>query len=167
MQLINGYEDGTFRPNGTIIRAEFATMLRRAFNIYGGNSRNISFTDLDKHWAKDNIGNLVAAGVISGYPDGTFRPDQKVTREEMVVMLSRIMNLDNLEKDQTKGHFNDLNGAYAAEEIQASAQAGIVSGKGDGSFNPKSNATRAEALQIILNVLKLKPELKTLLESLR
>jgi len=123
--------------------------------------------DIGDSWAKEDIEILVAAGVINGYPDGTFKPNQTVTREEMVVMLSRIMNLDNLEKDQTKGHFNDLNGAYAAEEIQASAQAGIVSGKGDGSFNPKSNATRAEALQIILNVLKLKPELKTLLESLR
>ena len=166
MQLINGYEDGTFRPNGTIIRAEFATMLRRAFNIYGGNSRNISFTDLDKHWAKDNIGNLVAAGVISGYPDGTFRPDQKVTREEMVVMLTQIVNLNGVDKDAAKGPFNDLAEAYAADKITAAAQAGIVSGKGAGKFEPKSHATRAEALQIILNVLKLNPQLKTLLESL-
>ena len=53
------------------------------------------------------------------------------------------------------------------EEIQAAAQASIVSGKGDGRFDPKSNATRAEALQIILNVLELNPQLKTLLDSLR
>lgn len=84
----------------------------------------------------------------------------------MVAMLSRIVNLDGLEKDDSKGHFDDLNGVYAAAEIQAAAQASVVSGRGDGKFSPKSNASRAEALQIILNVLELNPQLKTLLESL-
>jgi hypothetical protein len=104
--------------------------------------------------------------LISGYPDGTFKPDQTITRQEMIVMLIRIVNLDNLEKDPAKGEFRDLDDAYAAEAIQEAAQAGIVSGKGNGVFDPNGNATRAEALQIILNVLKLKPELKELLESL-
>ncbi|OXM83651.1 S-layer homology domain-containing protein, partial [Paenibacillus rigui] len=118
------------------------------------------------NWAKGAIENLVAAGVIKGYDDGTFKPDKTITREEMVVMLSRIVNLNDLAKDTTKGNFNDLNGSYAAGDIKAVAQAGIVSGKGDGRFEPKSNATRAEALQIILNVLELNPQLKTLLDSL-
>jgi hypothetical protein len=83
----------------------------------------------------------------------------------MVVMLSRIVDLNNVTKDTIKGNFNDLNGAYAASEIIAAAQAGIVSGKGNGIFDPKNNATRAEALQIILNMLELNPQLKTLLGS--
>jgi hypothetical protein len=165
LKLINGYEDGTFRPNNPITRAEFAAILNRVFPIQGGSTSKV-LKDIDGTWAKDDIENLVAAGVISGYPDDTFRPNQTITREEMVVMLSRIVNLNGLEKDPAKGQFNDLNGAYAAEEIEAAAQASIVSGKGNGSFDPKNNATRAEALQIILNVLKLNPELKTLLESL-
>ncbi|MNZ96714.1 Cellulosome-anchoring protein precursor [compost metagenome] len=166
LNLINGYNDGTFRPNSPITRAEFASILYRVFQTHGGSNTSTVFKDIDGIWAKDDIENLVAAGVINGYTDGTFKPNQTITREEMVVMLSRIVNLNGLEKDKTKGHFNDLNGAYAVGEITAAAQASIVSGKGDGSFDPKSNATRAEALQIILNVLKLNPELKTLLESL-
>ncbi|SFM41039.1 S-layer homology domain-containing protein [Paenibacillus sp. 1_12] len=104
--------------------------------------------------------------LIKGYDDGTFKSDQTITREEMVVILSRIVNLNDLAKDTTRGNFNDLNGSYAASKIKAEAQAGIVSGKGDGKFEPKSNATRAEALQIILNVLELNPQLKKLLDSL-
>nr|WP_186438555.1 S-layer homology domain-containing protein [Cohnella terricola] len=166
LNLINGYKDGTFRPNNPITRAEFAAFLNRAFNIQGGSHTSVVLKDIGDSWAKDEIENLVAAGVINGYTDGTFKPNQTITREEMVVMLSRIVNLNNLEKDTTKGNFNDLNGAYAVEEIHAAAQASIVSGKGDGRFDPKSNATRAEALQIILNVLKLNPQVKTLLDSL-
>lgn len=166
MQLIKGYEDGTVRPNSPITRAEFATILNRAFNIQSGSVASVVLKDIGDSWAKEAIENLVAAGVINGYMDGKFKPDQTITREEMVVMLSRIVNLNNLAKDQAKGNFNDLNDAYAASEIIAEAQVGIVSGKGDGRFDPKGNATRAEALQIILNVLELNPQLKTLLDSL-
>jgi hypothetical protein len=165
LNLISGYEDGTFRPNSPITRAEFASILNRVFQIQGGSTSKV-LKDIDGIWAKEDIENLVAAGVINGYTDGTFKPNQTITREEMVVMLSRIVNLNGLEKDTTKGHFNDLNGAYAADEIQEAAKGGIVSGKGDGRFDPKGQATRAEALQIILNVLKLNSQLKTLLESL-
>lgn len=165
LQLINGYKDGTFRPNNPITRAEFAAILNRAFHIQGGNTSSV-LKDIDDHWAKEDIKSLVATGVIKGYTDGMFKPNQTITREEMVVMLSRIVTLNNLAKDKAKGNFNDLSGSYAAAEIIAEAQAGIVSGNGDGKLYPKSNATRAEALQIILNVLKLSPQLKTLLDSL-
>ncbi|TVX99997.1 adhesin [Cohnella terricola] len=166
LQVIKGYEDGTVRPDGKITRAEFAVILNRVFDIQGGSNTSIVLKDIGDSWAKEAIENLVAAGVINGYKDGTFKPDNAITREEMVVMLSRIVDLNNVAKDTTKGNFNDVNGAYAAGEIKAAAQACIVSGKGDGGFGPKSNATRAEALQIILNALKLDPQLKTLLDSL-
>jgi hypothetical protein len=167
MQLISGYEDGTFRPNGNVTRAEFATMLSRAFNIQVGNSTNITFKDLDRHWAKDVIVSLAAAGVIQGYEDGTFKPEQTITREEMVIMLSHIVNQNNVAKDTSKGHFTDLSRSYAASEIQSAAQAGIVNGKGNNRFDPKGNATRAEALEIIMNALNLDPQVKSLLDSLR
>ncbi|WP_245233445.1 S-layer homology domain-containing protein [Paenibacillus maysiensis] len=83
----------------------------------------------------------------------------------MVVLLSRILNLNNVSKDTTKGNFDDLKGSYAANEIKAEAQAGIISGRTDGKFDAKSNSTRAEALQLILNALNLNPQLKTLLDS--
>nr|WP_256224183.1 S-layer homology domain-containing protein [Paenibacillus sp. 1_12] len=126
----------------------------------------MDFADTQGHWAGKTIDVFIKLQLIKGYDDGTFKSDQTITREEMVVILSRIVNLNDLAKDTTRGNFNDLNGSYAASKIKAEAQAGIVSGKGDGKFEPKSNATRAEALQIILNVLELNPQLKKLLDSL-
>jgi len=165
LQLINGYKDGTFKPNHFITRAEFATILSRAFNIQSGDASTAP-KDVEGHWAQEAIKNLVSTGVIKGYGDNSFKPNQTITREEMVVMLSRIVNLDNAAKDREKGHFNDLNRSYAASEIVAGAQAGIVKGNGTENFYPKSSATRAEVVQVILNVLEFNPQLKTVLDSL-
>lgn len=165
LQLINGYQDGTFKPNHSVTRAEFAAILNRSFDIRAGNA-NTALKDIENHWAKEEIGNLVSTGVIKGYSDDSFKPNQTITREEMMVMLSRIVNLDNAAKDREKVRFNDLNDSYAAAEIVAGAQAGIVKGNGTENFYPKSNATRAEVLQVILNVLEFNPQLKTVLDSL-
>ena len=165
LHLINGYKDGTFKPNHSITRAEFATILNRTFDIQTGNA-NTSLKDIEGHWAKQEIENLVATGIIKGYGDDRFKPNQTITREEMVVMLSRIVDLDHLAKDQDKGRFNDLKGSYAASEVIAGAQAGIIQGNGTGKFYPKNGATRAEAVQVVLNVLEFNPQLKTALDSL-
>jgi len=165
LRLAEGYPDGTFKPDRPITRAEFAALLDRVFRIAGGNA-SVALQDIEGSWAKESIEKRASAGVISGYPDGTFRPDQTITRQEMVVILTRIVNLESLEKDPAKGEFHDLGNAYAAEAIREAAQAGIVSGKGNGVFDPGGSATRAEALQMIINVLKLNPAIKELLETL-
>lgn len=165
LQLVNGYQDGTFKPNHFVTRAEFATILNRSFDIQAGNA-SAALNDIENHWAKKDIRNLVSTGIIKGYADDRFKPNQQITREEMVVMLSRIVNLDALAKDEEKGRFDDLNHAYAASEITAGAQAGMVSGNGTGNFLPKSSATRAEAVQVVLNALEFDPRLKAALDSL-
>ncbi|MEK3726189.1 S-layer homology domain-containing protein [Paenibacillus sp. FSL H8-0034] len=136
LHVIEGYDDGTFKPNGNITRAEFAVILNRVFDINAGDNTNVELRDAGSHWAKDAIEKLVKAGIISCYDDGTFKPDKTITREEMVVMLSRLVNFDNVMKDATKGNFNDLVRSYAANEIKAEAQAGIISGKGEGKLDP-------------------------------
>jgi len=166
LHVIEGYSDGKFEPDGKITRGEFAAILSRVFDVQGSGNTNAALKDVGNHWAKEAIKNLVEAGIISGYEDGTFKPDNTMTREEMVVLLSRILNLNNVPKDTTKGNFDDLQGSYAANEIRAEAQAGIITGKADAKFDAKSNATRAEALKIILNALKLNPQLKTLLDEI-
>ncbi|WMT41208.1 S-layer homology domain-containing protein [Paenibacillus sp. D2_2] len=111
LHVIEGYEDGKFKPDGNITRAEFAVILNRVFDIIkGGDNTRVALKDISSHWAKDAIERLQEAGVISGYEDGTFKPDKTITREEMVLILSRIVNLNNLAKDNTKGNFNDLEG---------------------------------------------------------
>jgi hypothetical protein len=167
LQDIQGYEDGKFTPNGNITRAEFATIISHVFDISGA-SNSVALNDVGSHWAKYAINKLASAGVLAGYGDGTYKPDKTISREDMVIILSRIVNLGKLNKDAAKGNFSDIANAstYAANEIKDAAKAGIINGKNDGTFTPQGNATRAEALTVILNVLNLNPQVKMLLDNL-
>ncbi|WP_054027489.1 S-layer homology domain-containing protein [Bacillus sp. FJAT-28004] len=169
LQFIKGYGDGTFHPNGNITRAEFAAIISRVFDINGGGNQPVVLNDINRHWGKDAIEKLAGAGVITGYDDGTFKPNKTINREEMVVILSRIVDLSKVDKDASKGNFADIASAssFAANQIKDAAKAGIISGKGNGLFDPKGNSTRAEALTIVLNALKLNPQIKTILDSLK
>ena len=97
--IINGYEDGTFRPDAAITRAEFAAMASR-FDKLESADKN-AFTDVDdSHWAIESINSASAKGWICGYPDGTFRPSQNISRAEVVSivnsMLGRKINADSI-----------------------------------------------------------------------
>ncbi|WP_054251906.1 S-layer homology domain-containing protein [Neofamilia massiliensis] len=88
--IIKGYPDGTFKPTRSISRAEFAAIATRFSKITGGNK---IFSDLSKdHWAYDLIQKAATAGWISGYPDGTFKPDREITRAEVVTITNRMLN---------------------------------------------------------------------------
>lgn len=94
---------------------------------------------------------------------------KRLTVKKMVIILSRIVDLSKVDKDASKGNFADIASAssYAANQIKVAEKAGIISGKGNGLFDPKGNSTRAEALTIVLNELNLNPQVKTLLNSLK
>ncbi|MGW9530911.1 S-layer homology domain-containing protein [Paenibacillus terrae] len=168
LQFIKGYGDGQFKPNGNITRAEFAMLVSRVFDISVDADHSAPMSDISSHWAKEAIEKLASAGVIGGYGDGTFKPNQTISREEIVIILSRIVNLSSVNKDDSKGNFTDLSSAssYATNAIKDVAEAGIINGKSNGVFDPQGNATRAEALTIILNALSLHPQVKNLVGSL-
>ncbi|OKP82154.1 hypothetical protein A3848_29520 [Paenibacillus sp. P32E] len=168
LNFIRGYENGQFKPNGNITRAEFAMLISRVFDMSATTGPSVAVSDISSHWAKEAIEELVGAGVLSGYGDGTFRPNQAISREEIAVLVSRIVNLSAVNKDDSRGDFTDLSNAssYAAQAIKDIAKAGIVNGMNDGTFNPHGKATRAEAITIILNTLSLNPQIKDLLDSL-
>ncbi|MBQ7950875.1 MAG: S-layer homology domain-containing protein [Clostridia bacterium] len=91
VNIINGYEDGTFRPDAPITRAELATVASRFFDLEQG-SVNV-FSDVsDSHWAKPYIDSAVIKGWILGYEDGTFKPDQAIKRSETVTIVNRMLN---------------------------------------------------------------------------
>ncbi|MGI5824946.1 MAG: S-layer homology domain-containing protein, partial [Bacillota bacterium] len=90
MGIINGYEDGTFNPNGTITRAEFAAIAARFEK--NGNNADAGFTDTLNHWAKGEINIAANNGWILGYEDGTFRPDQNISRAEVMTLVNRVLN---------------------------------------------------------------------------
>ncbi len=87
--FVNGYPDGTFRPNDAITRAEMATLISNFDNLYEMAAN--TFFDVSGHWAEKYISLAVAKGWMSGYPDGTFRPDQPITRAETMSMINRML----------------------------------------------------------------------------
>lgn len=148
-QLLNGYPDGTFMPDNSITRAETAALLRRASEMYGYTVRDDVFTDVDM-WAKDYINELAAADIVTGYPDGTFRPDDMVTRAEFVTMLMRIIG-----EEGGTSEFADVNGHWAEKYIDKASEYDYISGYPDGMFRPDGYITRAEATVIMMNVFGL------------
>lgn len=127
--IINGYEDGSFRPNGYITRAEFATIAARFFDAtYDGKDL---FPDIDGHWAKDYINKAADKGFVNGYEDGTFRPDRNITRAEAVTLVNRTLDRhpdqnyftkdmlvwpDNM--DTTKWYYADMQEATNSHKYQ-------------------------------------------------
>ena len=97
MQIINGYTDGSFRPNQNITRAELASIIARFAELK--NTSGVYFTDIDGHWATDNICLAAANGWITGYADGSFKPNRPVTRAETVTMINRVLERSPLSTD--------------------------------------------------------------------
>ena len=100
--LITGYPDGSFKPNANITRAEFATIAIRFFLEEGVEITENNLTDVKGHWAEANINLAYALGLINGYPDGTFRPNQLITRAEAMTIVNRV-----LERAPHKDHLLD------------------------------------------------------------
>ncbi|MDI6600315.1 MAG: S-layer homology domain-containing protein [Thermoanaerobacteraceae bacterium] len=146
--IINGYEDGGFHPNYTVTRAEFSKMLSTALNL---NNQDTSFRDTSSHWARGYIGALQSRGIITGYPDRSFRPDSKITREEMATIVAKSLNL----KPKNSHIFKDTGKSWAEGYINAAYEAGLIKGYSDGRFKPYSYATRAETAAMINNLLKI------------
>lgn len=147
--LMTGYEDGTFRPDNAITRAEAATVLRNATDMYGYYIDENRFPDVEM-WAKQYINELASAGVISGYEDGTFRPDDNVTRAEFVTMLMLIAG-----ENGTKADYTDTDGHWAESYIAKASEYGFISGYEDGTFRPDNPITRAEAMVIMSKIFSL------------
>ena len=117
--IIDGYEDGTFKPDGNITRAEFATIAVRFFEAtYDGEDL---FSDIAGHWAQDYINEAANAGIVDGYPDGTFQPQQLITRAEAVTMVNRTIDrhpdADHLLEDMITWPDN-LETAWYYEQVQ-------------------------------------------------
>ncbi len=164
--VIQGYPDHRFKPDRAITRAEFASMLVKLLAIEDPGADEAAFTDVREHWAKPAILALARHGIVKGYGDASFKPDTTITREEIVVMVMRLLNAGAL---QQKGdsNFTDRTGAaaYAREAIDAAAKAGIVTGDENHAFKPKGQATRAETAAILIRMMELDPGLKGLLNS--
>ena len=147
--LTSGYPDGTYRPGSPVTRAEMAVFLLKGMNTgtYSPPSPDGShpFGDIAGHWAEDWMEELYDVGLTSGYPDGTYRPQNEVTRAEMAVFLLRAKHGPGYSPPVTSGGaFSDIAGHWAEDWIEQLAAEGITSGYVDGTFRPDNPVTRAE-----------------------
>ncbi|MEN6326623.1 MAG: GEGP motif-containing diheme protein [Syntrophomonas sp.] len=149
--VIKGYQDGSFKPDNKISRAEFAIILVKAFKLAPGNGK--VFGDCTSHWAKDSIATAAANGIISGYSDSKFGPDDMITREQMAVMIVRAKKL-TLEKGDKQFADSGKFSPYALQAIATAAKAGLISGYPDNTFKPQGETTRAEAAALVAKALK-------------
>ncbi|WP_232231461.1 immunoglobulin-like domain-containing protein [Paenibacillus sp. HW567] len=152
--IVKGYPDGSFKPNGEVNRAEFASLLVRAMK-QGTSNGELTFADKisTPAWASASIRSAVDAGWIKGFEDNSFRPLQKVTRIEMTVMAVRALGLEVGSPEKLA--FADAKDipAWANAYVAAAVKAGIVKGGTDNRFNPGAAASRAESIVLLMNML--------------
>lgn len=153
-----GYEDGTVRPNGSISRAEVATVLFRLLkdDVRMQNlTKDNAYSDVsDTAWYAAAVSTLSKMDVISGYPDGTFRPNAPITRAEFAAMIARF---DETAKSADTP-FTDISGHWAENAIGKAYGNGWVEGSSKTVFCPESNLTRAETATLLNRVLHRLPE---------
>lgn len=150
--IFNGDNNNNFRPSDYIKRADFvvalANLAKADLSSYDGST---SFSDISKGayyakaiaWAEDN-------NIIGGFDDGTFKPSNNITREQMCLILSTFGNLDKVEHSSTfKDH--DTISNWAKDAVYACKHLGIIDGVGDNKFAPKSFTTRAQAATVMVN----------------
>lgn len=146
--FIQGYPDGTFRPEKPITRAEIAAILTRIMGLNPQTAANPNFADVQStHWAFGYISAVVEAGVMQGYPDHTFRPDQSITRAELATVMVRARGLFPL--IVAPPTFPDIAGHWAAGYIEAAQRAMFITGYPSGDFRPDQSITRAETVTLI------------------
>ena len=155
---IVGYGNGEVRPQNSITRAEVAAIFFRLLedDVRDANyTRQNKFTDVSNDaWYCSAVSTLSAMGIISGYPDATFRPNASITRAEFAAIATRF----DVNGDKTPASFNDIAGHWAKDEIAVAANNGWVNGYEDGSFRPQNKITRAETMSLVNRVLNRKPE---------
>lgn len=148
-----GYTDGTFGPERNMTRAEVTTMFARLLTeqIEADKTYSNTFSDVPKgYWAANYIGYMQQFGIITGYSDGSFRPDAPVTRAEFATIASRFEKLTEGSKS-----FADVPDTYwAARYINFAATRGWVTGYSDGTFKPENPITRAEVAAVTCRLLE-------------
>ena len=139
---MSGYPDGTFRPGQKVSRAETAAAFSRLYLQDKPITQQLPvFSDIDNSgkWYENDVATVVNAKYMSGYPDGSFRPEAPITRAELAAMLTRD------DKSAVKpAPFKDVKGHWAAEAIGRAHAKGWISGYPDGNFRPDAPVTRAE-----------------------
>ncbi|MFD0677430.1 MULTISPECIES: alginate lyase family protein [unclassified Paenibacillus] len=159
--LVKGLTDTAFEPGNSITRAEFASLLVRALGLNADPSSK--FSDVNsKDWYASAIVEAAQSGIVTGFEDGTFRPNAPITREQMALMITRAMTIAGKTNDtsgktkQLLAKFTDqgIISAWAQEAAAQAVDAVLINGQTDTTFVPQANATRAEAAVMLKRFLQ-------------
>ncbi len=149
---MEGIEKHRFMPDDGLTRAQAAVILCRYLNL-SGNMNQATFPDIHGHWAEREINLAVSYGFMNGYPDGTFLPNRAVTREEIAVILQRILQYEYGDGIR-KASFSDVSEErWSYREITALIDSGILSGYPDGTFRPEQFLSRGEMAHLLGKML--------------
>ena len=163
---IQGYPDGRVKPENNITRAEVATIFFRLLTDEAREyfwSTDSGFSDVkSSDWFNNAVATMVNAGIITGYNDGTFRPNDPITRAEFATIAARFLSDPYSLQDQ----FYDTEGHWAEVYINRAAEVGWINGYNDGSFRPNKAITRAEAVTLVNNVLGREPHTDYMLDDM-
>lgn len=143
--IITGFKDNTFKPGKQVTRAEFVTMINKAFSKYNENA-DVNFSDVWKYqWFYKQVASAKQAGYVTGY-QGKFSPNLPITRAEAAVMMARVLELD-VAKIDTAQKFSDLDSIppWAVGSISALAEKTVMTGYEDRTFRSAKYINRAEA----------------------
>lgn len=145
--LMNGYSDGTFKPDASITRAEFSAVMARFLKLDDKASAAEKFGDVKGHWAIGYIGALADKGIVGGVTENSFAPDDNITREQMAAILSRAFDLKETSPEvfADNGEISD----WARDYVYACRKAGYMNGDAVNNFSPIDNASRAEVATVI------------------
>lgn len=159
--IINGTGAGKFSPKRDVTRAEFAAMIVRALGLKASGEAN--FSDVaSSAWYAEAVAAAAEAGIVNGYTDGTFRPNNKISRQELAAMVVRAQKLAGLDVDLSDAEVAELLsgykdagqiGAWARAELAAAIESGIVQGTSANTVSPTASANRAEAAVMIYRFL--------------
>lgn len=158
--FISGYADGTFKPDKEITRAELAMFLVRSMGADTTAVKDRVFKDIPQdHWSAPYVKTAVSLGLITGYPDGKFRPNWPITRAEVAVVLSRF---DNFPKTslQSNPYVDVLSEHWAAGMIAEAKARGMLDFIPGEYFEPKQKVTRGEIVEMLYHTNIVRSEIK-------
>jgi hypothetical protein len=160
--VVNGMGDNLYQPDSPLTRAQFLTMLAKT--IYGldvSQSASAGFKDVpETEWFYNYVNWGFENGIVKGIDNETFAPNDKITREQMAIMLDNFTESIELILPEVNNAItftdSDLISSWAAESVEKIISSGIMGGYPEGDFKPQGNATRAEAATVIYKLLNIR-----------
>lgn len=161
--VINGYEDGTFRPEKAVMREEFVRMICKAFKLQSDGE--IAFSDVNSNdWFYEDVRIACGIGLINGMEGNRFGTNQPISRQDSAVILARVLDIKGIQAEDPKNTavLTDINEVsdYARDSVVKIQNAGIINGFEDGAFRPFGQLTRAQAAKIVYGLAKLTGSIK-------